>query len=188
FGGVVPYAFVATKAITHALVHGHATAPAGWSSNFCELVKAHVLPGFTAFDRHDLNRAAMRLLSRGSVRMKLPDGIGGLGQSVIRTSGELEDFLHQMDEDALRRCGVVVETNLNEVATYSVGQSRVGHTLITYCGTQKLTTSNHGNEVYGGSELVVVRGDFDRLLQLEWDDAMRTAISQACHYHAAALA
>src|SRR5690606_21369458 len=36
FGGVVPCAFVATKAITHALVHGHAAAPAGWSSNFCE--------------------------------------------------------------------------------------------------------------------------------------------------------
>src|SRR5690606_15611073 len=92
------------------------------------------------------------------------------------------------DGDALRRCGVVVEANLNEVATYSVGQSRVGHTLITYCGTQKLTTSNHGNDVYGGSELVVVRGDFDRLLQREWDQTMHTAISQACHYHAAALA
>src|SRR5690606_28240253 len=129
---------------------------------FCELVKAQVLPGYTAFDRNYLHFAALQLLPKGSVSMKLPDGIGGLGQSVIRSTQELDDFLQQMDGDALRRCGVVVEANLNEVATYSVGQSRVGHTLITYCGTQKLTTSNHGNDVYGGSELVVVRGDFDR--------------------------
>ena len=82
----------------------------------------------------------------------------------------------------------MVEANLNEVETYSVGQSLVGKMLITYCGTQKLTTSNHGNEVYGGSDLIVVRGDFDCLLQLEWEASMHTAISQACHYHAAALA
>ena len=34
FGGVVPYAFVATKAITHPLPHPGASAPKGWSTEF----------------------------------------------------------------------------------------------------------------------------------------------------------
>lgn len=188
FGGAVPHAFVATKTITHALVDEQAASPPGWSHHFGEQVRTHVLSGITAFDLHDLRRAALQLLAHGSIRMKLPDGIGGIGQSVVRSTAELDDFLHAMDEQALQRIGVVVEANLNEVTTYSVGQTLLGTTRITYCGTQKLTTSNSGKEVYGGSELTVVRGGFDQLLQLEWDEAMRTAISQACHYHAAALA
>jgi hypothetical protein len=187
FGGVVPYAFVATKTITHALSDQDAQAPRGWSPAFCEQVKNDVLPGYSAFARDDLRRAALRLLKQGSIRMKLPEGMGGLGQSVIRSADELEEFLRCLDEQALQRMGVVVEANLNEVATYSVGQSRVGNLLISYCGTQKLTHSNHGKQVYGGSDLIVVRGDFDRLLQLELDEPLRTAISQARVYHRSAL-
>jgi hypothetical protein len=188
FGGVVPHAFVATKTITHALPEENSPALPGWSTAFGAQVKDHVLPGYSAFDRHSLQRAALRLLKQGSIRMKLPDGVGGLGQSVIRCAEELENFIDSMDEQGLRDMGVVVETNLKEVATYSVGQSRIGNMLITYCGTQKLTASNHGKQVYGGSDLIVVRGDFDRLLQLELDDAMRTVISQAGVYHRSALA
>ena len=188
FGGVVPHAFVATKTITHALSDQDAQAPHGWSPAFCEQVKNDVLPGYSAFSRHDLRRAALRLLKQGSIRMKLPEGVGGLGQSVIRSDDELEEFLRCIDEQALQRMGVVVEANLKEVATYSVGQARIGDVLISYCGTQKLTTSNHGKQVYGGSDLTVVRGDFERLLQLELDDPMRSAISQARVYHQSALA
>jgi hypothetical protein len=47
FGGVVPYGFVATKAITHPLVDPDAHAPTGWSHEFGRRVQEAVLVGFT---------------------------------------------------------------------------------------------------------------------------------------------
>src|SRR5262249_52962329 len=44
FGGVVPYAFVRTKAITHGLVSDDAERPAGWSDLFAKRVRDVVLP------------------------------------------------------------------------------------------------------------------------------------------------
>jgi hypothetical protein len=59
---------------------------------------------------------------------------------------------------------------------------------MTYCGTQRLTVSNHGEGVYAGSSLIVVRGDFDALLHLDPEDSMQIGIAQGRAYHAAALA
>src|SRR2546421_12933707 len=39
FGGVVPHAFVATKAITHALIEPGASTPEGWSRSFTRRVR-----------------------------------------------------------------------------------------------------------------------------------------------------
>lgn len=188
FGGVVPHAFIATKTITHALPDEPARVPQGWSQEFSDRVSTQVLPGFSAFERQDLRKAAQILLAHGSVRMKLPDGIGGVGQEVIRSPEALETFLLDLDNDALQRMGVVVEANLNDVVTYSVGQAVVGDMRITYCGTQNLTANNQGKQVYGGSDLFVVRGSFEALLQQELEHSVHTAISQARLYHEAALA
>src|SRR4051812_27098683 len=49
FGGVVPYAFAATKTITHPLVDKQAHAPVGWSRDFAAQVDAAVLHGYAAF-------------------------------------------------------------------------------------------------------------------------------------------
>jgi Protein of unknown function (DUF3182) len=59
---------------------------------------------------------------------------------------------------------------------------------LSYHGRQRLTRNPRGKEVYGGSSLHLVRGDFDALLRLELPDALRTAIEQALVYHRAALA
>lgn len=188
FGGVVPFPFLATKAITHDLPPGHARAPEGWSSEFARLVGEDVLPGFSAFFVDDARRAGLRLLERGKLRVKKASGLGGLGQWVVTSPGELDACLDAIDADELQRDGVVLEANLNQVVTYSVGRARVGGMVATYCGTQRLTTNNRGEKVYGGSSLLVVRGDFDVLLRLDLDDRVRTAVRQACAYHAAALA
>jgi hypothetical protein len=187
FGGVVPYPFVATKTITHALSAADSIAPAGWSERFAGRVRDVVLPGFSAFSLTDARDAGMHLLDRGSVRLKPASGIGGLGQSVAADAGELEAGLQSLDEQEVARDGLVVERNLSEVQTLSVGQARVGDLLATYYGTQRLTQNNSGQQVYGGSTLVLVRGDFDRLMQLDLTPQVRTAIAQARRYHAAAM-
>src|SRR5262249_15606661 len=58
YGGVVPYRFAKTKAITHGLVDRHAERPPGWSTAFAERVRAIVLPGYTVFSNRDARVAA----------------------------------------------------------------------------------------------------------------------------------
>ena len=66
FGGVVPFPFVATKAIVHPLVAPTASCPPGWSHDFPQRVRNAVLPGFTAFSLQDARRAATKLLALGA--------------------------------------------------------------------------------------------------------------------------
>jgi hypothetical protein len=186
FGGVVPYSFVATKTITHPLVDVEAFAPAGWSHRLASRVKDSVLFGFSAFTLADARRAAALVLERGAARVKPACGVGGRGQSLVTTLGEVDDALHAIDPVELSRDGVVIEQNYDDVTTYSVGQVRVAEWFASYCGTQRLTRDNRGMDVYGGSDLVVVRGDYDDLLALDQTPEIRTAVAQTRTYDAAA--
>jgi hypothetical protein len=188
FGAVVSHAFVATKTITHPLVDSQARSPAGWSSGFAEAVRDCVLDGVAAFDRGDAVRGGRALLAKGEVRIKRALGIGGTGQFVVRDAAELDRVLTDIGDDELERYGVVAEQNLADVRTYSVGRVEVGGMVATYCGTQSLTRNNHGAEVYGGSDLLFARGDFDALLRLDLSRPQRDAVAQACCYDAAAHA
>jgi Protein of unknown function (DUF3182) len=83
---------------------------------------------------------------------------------------------------------VVIERNLDDVVTLSVGQVRVGDWLASYCGTQDTTPNHQGEPVYGGSVLTVVLGDYEQLLALDLPEATRTAVDQARVYDRAARA
>jgi hypothetical protein len=188
FGGVVPHAYVASKVITHPLLRPGCVAPHGWAPVFGEQVRDVVLPGYSAFSRDDARAAGLQLLASGAVRIKLASGIGGGGQTVAEDAQALEQQLGALDDAQLRDGGVVLERNLKQVITHSVGQVRIGRHVASYCGIQHLTRNNAGEEVYGGSELLVARGDFEALLALPHADAVRMAVAQACTYHRAALA
>jgi len=187
FGGVVPFAFVATKTITHPLVDAVAFVPTGWAHAFPARVRDVVLVGLSAFAHDDALRAGERMLQRGEVRVKPGTGIGGRNQAVVTTLRELERAVAAIAPGELARCGVVLEENLRDVATYSVGQIRIADLVASYVGTQRLTEDNRGAEVYGGTDLIVARGDFGALLaHADLDPAERLAIAQARTYDAAA--
>jgi hypothetical protein len=179
FGGVVPHPFVASKAIAHPLAGPDALRPAGWSETFPQRVHDVVLPGFTAFARADARKGAQRLLETGPVRVKHGRGIGGKGQAVAADSAALGEALEAIDAFELAACGVVLEPSLDEEATYSVGQVCVDGLCASYCGTQKATTDNDGQPAYGGSDLLIVRGTFAALLDLDLDAGTRLAIHHA---------
>ncbi|WP_263143597.1 DUF3182 family protein [Pseudomonas sp. RIT-PI-AD] len=186
FGGVVPMPFMATKAITHPLVEASAAAPRGWSAAFAERVRTSVLAGFSAFAPGDAEVAAQRLLARGPVRLKPVRATAGRGQLLIRDAAQLEGALAGLDADELAEYGVVLEEHLEQVVTYSVGQVRVGGRVASYCGTQSLTLDNQGETVYGGSELIVARGDYAAVLALGLPEPAQRAVTQAQVYDAAA--
>src|SRR5205823_6127123 len=101
FGGVVPFPFVATKAIAHPLVEPSAPAPVGWSHGFAQRVRDVVLPGFTAFTPDDARHAGAYLLQFGPVRLKPARGSGWRGQRVVTGSAELEAALTAIDAGEL---------------------------------------------------------------------------------------
>jgi Protein of unknown function (DUF3182) len=187
FGGVVPDAFVATKAITHPLVGPDATSPPGWSPEFGQQISDTVLSGFSAFTLEDARLAGLRLLERGPIRLKSVRATGGRGQVVVATEAALAAELGAMETREVLEHGPVLEEALEEVTTYSIGQLRVADLVATYWGTQRLTPDNEGAPVYGGSELCVARGDFVALLGLSLPEEARLAVAQARTYDDAAF-
>jgi hypothetical protein len=188
FGGVVPYPFVATKAISHPLIQPAAYAPAGWSAEFGSRIRDAVLVGYTVFTPEDAKLACSRLLEHGPARVKAVRAKGGHGQTVVCNMAEMEAALAGVEPAELADYGLVLEENLTNVTTHSVGRVRVGDLVATYYGTQRLTRDNNGMHVYGGTDLVAVQGGFDRLLTLDLPEAVHTAVVQACRYDTAAEA
>jgi hypothetical protein len=188
FGGVVPFPYVATKTITHPLVEPDATAPIGWCGEFAERVAPVVLPGLSAFSLDDARRAGRRLLRDGPVRLKLASGVGGSGQSVARDAAQLDARLAALDAAEIAAHGMVLERNLADARTFSIGLLRVGSLTASYFGTQCTTKNRHGDEVYGGSTISLARGDLDALEPLAADAEVRRAVAMARCYHAAAFA
>ncbi|MBN2990280.1 DUF3182 family protein [Pseudomonas cedrina subsp. fulgida] len=186
WGGYVEHDFICTKAITHGLIGPDAKAPQGWSTLFCERVRDVVLDGLSVFALEDARPAATRLLYSGPVRMKPVHACAGRGQEVIRSLDELDAVLARPDAATLFNEGVVLEQDLKDVVTHSVGQSFIGDHVFSYCGEQYLTQDGQGAEVYGGSTLLVVPGGYDALLTLELPDDVREAIGQAQVFDSAA--
>lgn len=187
-GGVVPHAFVATKAITHARFSPQSAVPPGWNDALAQLVEDAVLPGYAAFGLQDAQAAGEQLLALGPVRVKPVGETGGRGQTVVADPQALAACLAALEGAGMVARGVVLEHNLAQVQTLSVGQVRLAGLVASYHGRQRLTHDNQGAAAYGGSDLVVVRGDFHALLASLPPGPERTAVDQALAYDAAVRA
>jgi hypothetical protein len=185
YGAVVPHPFVKTKAITHPLVDASADRPDGWSSVFAEKVQDVVLPGYTAFNRCAARAAALSLLNLGPIRIKKPLAAGGTGQTVAATIDEVEELLEMFHWGRIAAHGLVLELNLRDVTTLSIGHITIDDMTIAYHGKQRVATNNEGRLVYGGSDLVCVRGGWEALAHLSMPSAVRLAAVQAKVYDAA---
>ena len=179
WGGYVDHDFICTKAISHGLLNHNAHAPHGWAPLFSERVRGVVLDGLSVFSFEDARPAAEHLLYTGPIRLKPIYACAGRGQEVIQSLDQFDDVLARPDAKSLFKKGVVLEQDLAQVITHSVGQSVVGGKVLSYCGKQYLTEDAHGESVYGGSDLLVVQGNYDDLLKLDLAQDVRLAIQQA---------
>jgi hypothetical protein len=186
WGGYVDHDFICTKAISHGLRNKNAHAPQGWSPLFSERVRNVVLDGLSVFSLDDARPAAEHLLYTGPIRLKPIHACAGRGQEVIKSLDQFDAVLARPDAKALFTEGVVLEQDLDDVITHSVGQSFIGDRVLSYCGDQYLTTDGQGEQVYGGSNLLVVQGYYEDLLELALPDDVRLAIQQAQVFDSAA--
>ena len=76
----------------------------------------------------------------------------------------------------------MLEENVRQVLTLSVGQIAVDGLAVAYCGTQRVTQDNWGRSIYGGSDLVCVRGGWDALDALAMEPDMRAGVSETKMY------
>jgi hypothetical protein len=185
-GGVVPAAFVGTKAITHGLLDETAVRPPLWSTRMREELGDAVLRGFTVFDAADARRAGRALLRIGPVRIKDVCAKAGLGQLVVEDATALDAAIAEQDAADLAEHGLVLEENLVDVVTYSVGAVELGGRRISYWGSQNLVTDHQDREVYGGSDLFVVPGDLDALAALDLPEGLARAVAFAARFDRAA--
>jgi Protein of unknown function (DUF3182) len=183
FGGAVPRIFVKTKSITHPLVNDNeALRPDGWSIAFTKRVADVVLAGYTVFSQRDARIAAGRMLPCGPIRVKQPLEAGGRGQTVVSKPEKPETLLEHLSPVDMASTGLVLEENLVHVRTLSVGRILVADIKFTYFGRQRLTVDNKGRSVYGGSDLVCVRGGWDDLERSEMNNETGIAVKQARLY------
>lgn len=186
-GGVVPHAFVATKAISHPLVAPAADAPPGWEP--VPRIERTTLPGHTVFSPADARLACERLMPLGPLRAKAAADRGGHGQRVLRTPDDCAAFARGADADGmLRSHGMVLELDLPHARSYSIGEVTLAGLRIAYAGRQYDTRDAHGGRVYGGSSLMATRGGMESLAGRARTPAMRTAVALACAYDAAVRA
>ena len=91
-------------------------------------------------------------------------------------------MLGKVTEDEMATYGLVLEENLRQVRTLSVGEVAVGSLRISYHGTQRTVRDNEGRPVYGGSDLVCVRGGWEALDVLPMLPEVRAAVVAARRY------
>ena len=187
FGGLVPYEVQAGKSITHGLPDPDAPGPEGWSPAFSAAVRAAVLRGFSAFDLPMARRAGTALLEEGPVRIKAAWADGGHGQLIATDPASLDTALKAFDAPELPRFGLVLEQDLVDSLTYSIGRVRIGEQVLSYVGEQFTTRDNEGARAYGGSTLTVIPGELDALRRLDLDDQARQAVEATILYDHAAM-
>jgi hypothetical protein len=182
YGGVTPHGFVSTKIISHGLLLADAPAPAGWSHALGKAIAPCVLDGFSVFSVADAKAAGRLLLASGPARVKDVDGTSGRGQTEVASIEALDAAIEERDPEEIAAKGLVIEENLEDVTTFSVGMVTLFGRSIAYWGTQRLTMNNHGETVYGGSQLHVVRGGFDALAREAVAPELAEAVAKATAY------
>lgn len=183
WGGVVPHAFVGTKLVSHPCWPGDTGAPEDWRD--VPGIEACTLPGWSAFSRPAAQAACEALLADGPVRVKSPYARGGNDQAVFTGLREACDWL---DAALGLEHGLVVERDLAETATWSVGSARVGAHHIAYYGTQRTVRDHAGRTVYGGSRLTVFHGSLTRLAATLPPGEAHEAVGMAMRYDRAVRA
>ena len=180
FGGVVPFRSSPPRRSRIRFQAARHFDPAVGARRFRAYVKSYC-PDL-AHSRARTRAAARLLLASGPVRLKRGRSIGGRGQAVIEA---LDDpVFDTLDETELRTYGLVVEPNLADLTTFSVGQVCVGDLRLVLRHAEGDTITRVKLVRRLGSSRRARR--LRRLERLDFPPQVRIAIEQAKAFDAAA--
>lgn len=183
YGGSVGHVQQAGKSVLHRTMSSN--IPGFYSGDFVGKVDEFVLPGVTGFSREDLIAGYMKFMNKDcDMRLKLPGESDGNGQYVARSKIELMDLLCMHEDGCINEHGLVLEANVNEPRTLSVGYAQIGRDMFSFLVNQKEDKVNEGGHErsrYRGAQVRVVRGELGELQKLKKLDrrekeAIRTSL------------
>ncbi|KAB2697557.1 DUF3182 family protein [Ochrobactrum sp. Kaboul] len=163
WGGCVDQEYMTTKLATHPAWNEEDELPAGWKPQFAKDLGSAALAGFSVFSHDHAARAGAFLLDKSKIRLKDPYASGGKNQCVFENNHELDVFLQSLSQSEITK-GMVIEEDVENSSTYSVGQVSLAGLTASYLGRQYIAHDPMGESVYAGSRLYVVRGGWDELL------------------------
>ncbi|MEN9328743.1 MAG: hypothetical protein RI947_1551 [Candidatus Parcubacteria bacterium] len=154
------------KAVLHPSVSSR--IPPYYSTEFADRVSGFVLPGLTAFSKDDMLSAYINLQREHPIpyRLKLPDQSDGHGQFIIASEEDLKQYLESMSSKEIALKGLVLEPQLQDPQTISVGYCVLGEDAYSFVSFQKNDTGEDGRMRYAGAEVMVVRDGMDELSQV----------------------
>lgn len=159
-----------------------AEVPGWFDLGFPRHLRGTTVPGYSCFSVDSLTGAARALLEEFvTVRLKDPNGASGVGQWTLGDPDELEGVLDDVAAEVGTSCnvqlaeylahyGYVVEAHVDDVEAWSVTLTRTPDGCYSSFGRILETTVElevRGTvQNYGGTSVVVVRGDPEALEQL----------------------
>lgn len=183
YGAFVEHPFLVGKTAFHEPVSSD--TPFYYSEEFAGSVSDFVLPGYSVFTQSDGVKAYGLMLGKGfkDVRLKLSDKSDGEGQSVIADKKHLKKLLGTVPAYDLQKKGIVLEPNLRDHRTISVGFAQFGNDVFSFIANQK-NDVYEGRDRYIGADAIIVRGQMDNLLKmLQLDDPHRDAVEKALGFY-----
>lgn len=126
-----------------------------------------VLPGYTGFAKEEIQQAFMCVDSRPLLyRLKVPNESDGNGQYRINDTEHLVSLLSQIDAESIAQHGMVIEPDLRNKSTVSVGHFALGDDSYSFVANQTGEMID-GRDVYlGGNDIIVARGELQNLMDM----------------------
>ena len=151
------------KAILHKT--NTVNTPDFYSVNFSKIVEDLVLPGVTVFSKEGIEKAYKEIgyVSR-AVRIKIPNESDGRDQFTVENQTELRTVINKLQEEKISTEGLVLEVNLYDQNTISVGYCDLQGERYSFLALQKNDVApEDGRDRYMGAKIRVVRGNISNL-------------------------
>ena len=172
------------KAVLHESISK--SVPGFYSSFFARAVKDLVLPGVTVFSREDLGKGFELLKKKGlfSIRLKPPDKSDGHGQHALKDIGHLKKLLVDVKDEEIVSKGLILEVNLKEAKTISVGFATLGKDTFSFIALQKNDIAKEdGRNRYLGAHARIVRGEMQELTGVVENEVEQSALETSIKFY-----
>jgi hypothetical protein len=168
YGAIASKRTATGKSILHPSVSN--ITPDFYNPEFAELIQDLVLPGFVGFNPLDILKGYNFFSRSFPARLKLSNESDGLGQFPIQDKLHLEQIIEKIDPSIIAEEGVVLEPELQNPKTISVGFAQIGTKLLSFIAKQKNDVADDDGQLrnrYLGAVVTVVSGDLEQLQTIE---------------------